>query len=238
MRLHIMGIDTGILTNATPLTAEQAIHLEKQVADNGEVAAYLNEDGEICFAVPTADNSRYVEGIKDLAWHRASEVHKLASVRQDSEGYMIFRRDFKKSGLDTFIDSDVFCLAEDLDIVGSSKEYWAKFPEVFYKTYDKGAEPLGNLESADGLIPEYCTIKRQVVGQPPQVFNAGSALPVLQQGDLIIFNKLSDPVSDNVAAGSGMYMVMQEGFSSLQNARHAFLNQMRWALYLEGMSHF
>ena len=64
------GINTGILTKAYPLTEEQIKQLEKRVLENNEAFAYLNEDNELCFAIPQG-----VDQIKELAWHKTSELY-------------------------------------------------------------------------------------------------------------------------------------------------------------------
>lgn len=84
------GINTGILTNAYPLSAEQIKELEKQVLEKHETIAYLNESRELCFAMPfDADD------IKELAWHNVYEVCSL------SDG-SIFKQEYKKAGLASF----------------------------------------------------------------------------------------------------------------------------------------
>jgi hypothetical protein len=65
----MQGINTGILTNAHPLSAEQIKALERRVAEEHEAFAYLDENSQLCFALPYG-----VNGIKDLAWHNAYEV--------------------------------------------------------------------------------------------------------------------------------------------------------------------
>jgi hypothetical protein len=63
------GINSGILLNAVPLTALQIKELEAKIAETGEVFAYLNESGQICFA-----GNLDTELIKELAWHYTSEI--------------------------------------------------------------------------------------------------------------------------------------------------------------------
>ena len=63
------GINTGILTNAHPLTAEQIKALEKKVLETGDAFAYLDENGRLCFAVPHG-----IDGLRELAWHQAHEL--------------------------------------------------------------------------------------------------------------------------------------------------------------------
>jgi hypothetical protein len=60
------GINSGILTNAYPLSAERIKELEKQVFESKNTFAYLDENCELCFTLPTNP-----DGIKELAWHNA-----------------------------------------------------------------------------------------------------------------------------------------------------------------------
>ena len=64
------GIDAGILVKAHPLTEEQIKQLEKKVLENRDAFAYLNENKELCFAIPQG-----VDQIKELAWHKTSELY-------------------------------------------------------------------------------------------------------------------------------------------------------------------
>jgi hypothetical protein len=83
------GINAGILTNAYPLTAEQIRELEQRVRENREAFAYLNENCEICFALPGGAGD-----LKDLAWHH---VYELTTDEKLST-----KTAYNKTGLDTF----------------------------------------------------------------------------------------------------------------------------------------
>jgi hypothetical protein len=83
------GINTGILTNAQPLTAEQISELEKQVLETQETFVYLDEQGKLCFAGPFGPDL-----IKDLAWHNAYELL--------SNNGTLNKRVYKKTGLKSF----------------------------------------------------------------------------------------------------------------------------------------
>lgn len=63
------GINTGILANAQPLQAATVKELEKQVIENKKSFVYLDENSELCFAIPHG-----IDGLKDLAWHNAYEL--------------------------------------------------------------------------------------------------------------------------------------------------------------------
>jgi hypothetical protein len=89
------GINTGILTNAYPLSAERIKELEKQVLENKTTFAYLDENGELCFSMPWG-----VDGIKDLAWHNAYEL--------SSEETGLTKKLYRKTGLKTYSLAGVF----------------------------------------------------------------------------------------------------------------------------------
>lgn len=85
-----MGINTGILHNAEPLTATRIAELEREVLEGGKSYAYLDQAGKLCFAM-----QRGVDGIKDLAWNNAYELTNAGSI--------LTKRAYKKTGLKTFV---------------------------------------------------------------------------------------------------------------------------------------
>lgn len=90
------GINTGILTNAYPLSTAQINELESQVLNGGGRSfAYLDENSKLCFALPHG-----VAAIKDLAWDNAYEL-------TNTEGTLI-KKAYKKTGLDTFFLDKTF----------------------------------------------------------------------------------------------------------------------------------
>jgi hypothetical protein len=84
-------INTGILFNVSPLTTEQIKELEDKVLKDGISYAYLNENSQLCFALPNND----IEGIKELAWSNAYELTK-------KNQYTFCKKAYKKTGLKTF----------------------------------------------------------------------------------------------------------------------------------------
>jgi hypothetical protein len=85
----LAGINTGILSNAYPLTANQIKELEKRAVEKQEATAYLNENGELCFALPFG-----VDDIARLAWNNAYEISRSDDT--------LFKKAYKKSGIDSF----------------------------------------------------------------------------------------------------------------------------------------
>ena len=85
----MIGINTGILTNAYPLTSAHIKELESIVLNQSECFVYLDENSELCFMLPKG-----VDFIKDLAWNTAYEL----SV---SDGTFI-KKAYKKNGLRSF----------------------------------------------------------------------------------------------------------------------------------------
>jgi hypothetical protein len=117
-----MGINTGILHNAEPLSTERIKELEKQVLENKSTFAYLDENGELCFSMPWG-----VDGIKDLAWHNAYEL--------SIEGSTLTKKQYKKTGLKTFSLDKVLSKqnlgdswAEDERLEGDGSEYYTLAP--------------------------------------------------------------------------------------------------------------
>ena len=118
------GINTGILRNASPLTAARIKELENDVLQNRQACAYLNENGELCFAM--ADG---VEVIKDLAWNQAHEL--------TTEAGTLIKKVYEKTGLKTFQLNGVFnkqsyndsWVATDSNVLdGDGATYYATAP--------------------------------------------------------------------------------------------------------------
>jgi hypothetical protein len=87
-----MGINTGILTNAEPLSTEQIQQLDAMVVENDIAVVYLDEEGQLCFAMPRGE---HIHGIKDLAWNNAYWL-------SDKYG-ILTKKLYKKTGLNTYL---------------------------------------------------------------------------------------------------------------------------------------
>ena len=85
----MININCGILTNATPLSAERIKEIEALVLEENQTFAYLDTEGKLCFSMPYG-----VEGIKELAWHKAYELSK--------ENNVLTKKVYIKTGLKTF----------------------------------------------------------------------------------------------------------------------------------------
>lgn len=107
------GINTGVLSNAYPLTAEQISELERRVLENQEAFAFLNENSELCFAIPQG-----VDGIKDLAWN---SVYELAN--QDN---ILIKKEYKKVSLKSYYLANTFTKEHLLDIWQSNNSIFVK----------------------------------------------------------------------------------------------------------------
>lgn len=83
------GINTGVLSNAFPLTPERIKELDRQVLELRHCYVFLNENAELCFALPSS-----VDFIKDLAWNKAYELFK------DNE--VVIKKVYVKTGLKTY----------------------------------------------------------------------------------------------------------------------------------------
>lgn len=88
------GVNTGILTNAFPLTAEQVSAIENRVLETGETIVFLNETKELCYAMPFNP-----ELIRELAWHHAYELTEDNGV--------LNKKVYEKDSLETFHLSEV-----------------------------------------------------------------------------------------------------------------------------------
>lgn len=92
----MIGINSGLLVNATPLSASQEAELEmRSLAEGNTAYAYLNADNQICFIL-----HKNPELIKKLAWHYAYEI-------SSSTDGTLTKKVYKKNGLDTFNLTDV-----------------------------------------------------------------------------------------------------------------------------------
>lgn len=85
----MIGISTGILTNAYPLTSARIKELEDAVLNQGRCFVYLDENSELCFML-----QKGVDIIKELAWNN---VYELSA----SDGILI-KKAYKKNGLCSF----------------------------------------------------------------------------------------------------------------------------------------
>lgn len=83
------GVNTGILTNAYPLSAERIKELEKYVLESQEAFVYLNENYELCFMLPSEP-----EAIKDLAWNNAYLLNEEAGK--------LVKKVYNKNGLQSY----------------------------------------------------------------------------------------------------------------------------------------
>lgn len=93
------GINTGILTNAHPLSTDHIKELEAKVLNGGGSFAYLDENSRLCFAMHKSVNS-----IKELAWDNAYEL--------TNAGSLLTKRAYKKTGLKTFVLDKTFTKAD------------------------------------------------------------------------------------------------------------------------------
>lgn len=100
------GINTGILTNAYPLTTEQIKALEERALTTKETFVYLDEQGKICFT-----GNINPDILKDLAWHNTYEL-------KTSETGLLVKNVYTKQSKDTFK------LKETLQKVSINDDVW------------------------------------------------------------------------------------------------------------------
>lgn len=87
-------INTGILINVTPISAEQIKALEKKALDSNDIFVYLDEKHNICFMGAISP-----ESVKELAWHT---VHEL-SIKNG----LLTKKVYKKQTPKTFKLDDI-----------------------------------------------------------------------------------------------------------------------------------
>ena len=83
------GVTTGILCNALPLSAEHVKSVEKEVLEKQETFAYIDENSELCFSLPSNPDV-----IKDIAWNNAYELYNVEGT--------LTKNAYRKTGLETF----------------------------------------------------------------------------------------------------------------------------------------
>jgi hypothetical protein len=123
------GINTGILTNASPLSSTSINELEREVLENNKTFVYLDENSKVCFAM-----AQGVSGIKTLAWNDAYEI-----TTQDG---ILTKKHYTKDSLDTYSLKDVFQKQSYSDtwqsvnnidstvLEGTGSEYYSLAPSV------------------------------------------------------------------------------------------------------------
>ena len=89
------GINSGLLTNATPLTTSQEAELEARAIADGQAYAYLNADKQICFILHESP-----EVIRKIAWHN---TYELSADNNNT----LTKKVYKKHGLSEFYLTDV-----------------------------------------------------------------------------------------------------------------------------------
>ena len=97
------GINSGMLNDAYPLSADEIKRIEDAVLNTQETFAYLDEEGKLNFALGFAPAL-----IRDLAWHNANELFE--------ENGLFIKKVYEKTGVDTFTLSKTL---QKTDIDGS-----------------------------------------------------------------------------------------------------------------------
>jgi hypothetical protein len=123
------GINSGVLTNAHPISSDVVKEIEDQVLNSKLAFVYLDENYKLCFALPLD-----VEDIKDLAWHNAYEL------TANKNSGILFKKLYKKAGLDSYDFESMWQKAH-------IEDEWTCVEPVTFKLSD-GAEFL----TSDGLI--------------------------------------------------------------------------------------
>lgn len=82
-------INTGIIHKGAPLSSEQITQVERSVLEQMASIAYINENEELCFALPVDVNS-----IKSFAWSTANQLTVEEGV--------FTKKVYTRTGIDTF----------------------------------------------------------------------------------------------------------------------------------------
>lgn len=104
------GINTGILTDAYPLSAGEIKEIEKLALENNHAYAYLDENGKLCFALPSTP-----ESLRELAWNYAYELK--------TENNFFTKNVYVKNGIKSYD------LSETLQKKSLSEE-WEKIADI------------------------------------------------------------------------------------------------------------
>jgi hypothetical protein len=177
------GINCGILTNAYPLSTARVKELEKQVLENQEAFAYLDESSKLCFSMPQG-----VDGIKDIAWHNAYEL----STNEDGT---VIKKVYNKTGLKTFEQASSLAKAN----INSDLWYMNGSPDV--ANYNVGT-------IADSIIvADGCCTTSMLIGivvDKRKKIPEGSIIEVII-GDTAVICSLDGVPTDNTTTVIGTY---------------------------------
>lgn len=157
-------INSGILHNASPLTAEQIKLIEQQAVEMNTPIVYLDENGKTCFTTNAG-----ADAIKKLAWHNCSSIERADNAT--------LRRDFKKTGLEAFKTTDFRYKYDDSD------SWISCYQEPLHITGTDGKIP-------SGFTIFHCTSSE--TDYVPLVLYPGDQLPQLLPGDVIAHNYVGD----------------------------------------------
>ena len=87
--MNKISVSSGILTNVSPLNAEEVKALEKRALDENTGFVYLDENHKVCFTGAISP-----ETIKELAWHNVYELSKEENI--------FTKKVYAKTGTKTF----------------------------------------------------------------------------------------------------------------------------------------
>lgn len=142
------GINTGILTNAYPLSTNHIKELEAKVLNGEGSFVYLDENSKLCFAM-----HKGVNNIKELAWDNAYEL--------TNAGNLLTKRAYKKTGLKTFaLDSTYTKSSLNASWTAAAIPVF-EFDGIFTgNEFDQGpTDPAGNYGGYGGINGQCCFVK-------------------------------------------------------------------------------
>ena len=172
------GVNTGILINAYPLTAEQIAEVEAKVFTANSTYAFLSDKRELCFAFPWG-----VDNVKELAWHQAWELSiedslyvKRIYKKKSQREYYLWKTLYKNSldepwpddpemtqldPAEITLDGDILNIFDASGLATSATIFVNGIPMHTVEIKGEAKEPLDPTFNHYGVIPEGCWLDIQ-----------------------------------------------------------------------------
>jgi hypothetical protein len=201
------GINTGILTNASPLSTTRVEELENSTLNTGESYVYLNEDSQLCYNLPKNPII-----IRDLAWNKAIELVAGPDA--------FTKKEYKKTSVDAYkLDKSL----QKLTQAGR----WELSAEHVHSAFDVGAFTLN-----DNMLPPMAdesitAFLRCPADAPGELIEPGNRIPNnLQVGDSIMtMESTSEPYTSRTV----VYQLYKAN-ATIEENFYAFLSSIKLAL--------
>ncbi len=191
------GVNTGILINAYPLTAEQIAEVEAKVFTTNGTYAFLSDNRELCFAFPWG-----VDDVKELAWHQAWELSiedslyvKRIYKKKSQREYYLWKTLYKNSldepwpddpamtqldPAEITLDGDILNIFDASGLATSATIFVNGIPMHTVEIKGEAKEPLDPKYNHYGTIPEGCSYWSYANDSG---YGAGDPFPELNESD-------------------------------------------------------